>query len=495
MSLPILLLIILALAAGLTYLVAFVWKKKNDWVMTFLQNYVGILFIISGIVKAVDPLGTAYKMEDYFRAFESLFEPTWFSFITPIFPFFSEISIVFSLLMIIFEIVLGIMLILGAFPKFTSWGFLLLILVFLVLTGYTYLTGYVPMDSSFWAFSEWAAFDPNNMKVTDCGCFGDFIKFAPFTSFMKDVFLMIPGLYFVIFYGKMHRLSSKTIRTSVVIVSTFLLTIYCFQNYYWNLPHIDFRPFNPGVNILERQEAEAEAEANVKLISWKLKSKKDGRTVDVLDENFDIANYPVADWEYLENVFSEPAIPHTKISDFAIEDFEGNDVTRELLEYKGMSLMIIAYKMPGKAKTVNITIQDTAYRTDTVFIDETASMVLIQNIDKIEEKEIQKTDYVWDENYLDRYINKISPFVEAASNANIKTFMVVGATEAQTIDFMKDGGPATNYYTADDILLKTIVRSNPGLVLISNGTIIDKWHWKKFPEFDDFSRNFKFRNN
>jgi len=493
MSLPVLLLIILVIALGLTWLVGGVLKKKKQWVMSFLQNYVGVLFIISGFVKAVDPLGTAFKMEDYFVAFEGLFEGTWFSFIAPMFPFFTEYAIVFSVFMIVFEIVLGIMLIFGAFPKFTSWGFLLLILLFLVLTGYTYLTGYVPIGVSFWSFGEWTTFDANNMKVTDCGCFGDFIKFAPFVSFMKDVFLLIPGLYFVIFHKKMHRLSTGFGRALIVTISTLLLIAYSMQNYYWNLPHIDFRPFKAGVNILERQQLEADAEANVDLISWKLKSKADGRVVVVPNEQFDFADYPVEEWEYLENEYSESEVPHTKISDFAIEDFEGNDVTEELMNYKGLSLMFIAYKLPGKAHRVNVSIQDTAYRMDTVAIDGTDSVELLQVIDQIEERSIEANDYIWSPSYISRYTEKITPFVEAANAANIKTFVIVGATEEQVEDFMVDGGPVTQYYTADDVLLKTIVRSNPGIVLLSNGTIIDKWHWKQLPGFDKFSRDKMFK--
>jgi uncharacterized membrane protein YphA (DoxX/SURF4 family) len=493
MSLPVLLGIILVIAIGLTWLVNSVFKKRKQWVMSFLQNYVGVLFIISGYVKAVDPLGTAYKMEDYFTAFESLFEGTWFDFISPMFPFFSEYAIIFSVVMILFEILLGIMLLIGAFPKFTSWGYLLLILLFLVLTGYTYLTGYVPVGISFWSFSEWSSFDANNMKVTDCGCFGDFIKFAPIVTFTKDVVLLLPGLYFVLFHSKMHQLGTKVIRSVIVYAGIALLLVYHLQNYYWDLPHIDFRPFKKGVNIPERQQLEADAEANVKLLNWKLKNKSDGRIVVIPDENFDFSNYPVAEWEYLENEYSEPEIPHTKISDFALEDFEGNDVTEEILSYKGLSLMIIAHKMPSKVAKVDVTVPDTIYRMDTITMVDSDSLELIRMVDRIDQRQIQATDYIWKPSYLARYTNKITPFLEAAKEANIKSFVVFAGTREQASDFIKDGGPDTQYYTADDILLKTIVRSNPGIVLLSNGTIIEKWHWKKLPEFDKFSRDFNFK--
>lgn len=79
--------------------------------------------MFSGWVKAVDPMGTAFKMEDYFAEFESTFSETAMSFVAPLFPLLSQYSLAFAIFMIIFEIVLGIMLILGDRPKWTSWLF------------------------------------------------------------------------------------------------------------------------------------------------------------------------------------------------------------------------------------------------------------------------------------------------------------------------------------------------------------------------------------
>ncbi|MBK8704928.1 MAG: DoxX family membrane protein [Saprospiraceae bacterium] len=118
--------------------------KVRNWVITFLQYFTGALFVFSGAVKAVDPLGTAYKMEQYFAEFETTFAGTWFSFIAPIFPKLSNVSSTVSVVMIVFEIVLGIMLLIGAYRKLTAWAFLLLLVFFAFLTGFTYLTGYVP---------------------------------------------------------------------------------------------------------------------------------------------------------------------------------------------------------------------------------------------------------------------------------------------------------------------------------------------------------------
>ena len=172
----------------LTALVEWLFKARKDWITSLLQNFTGALFVFSGWVKAIDPLGTAYKMEQYFAEFEYTFQETWMSFIAPLFPWLSEFSVGFSVFMIVFEIVLGLMLLLGARPKLASWAFLLLVLFFTFLTGFTYLTGYVPQGVNFFEFGKWDAWVETNMKVTDCGCFGDFIKLKPKTSFLKDVF-------------------------------------------------------------------------------------------------------------------------------------------------------------------------------------------------------------------------------------------------------------------------------------------------------------------
>jgi len=141
-------------AAILTAITEFVFKARKNWLVSYLQNYAGALFIFSGWVKAIDPLGTAYKMEQYFAEFESTFSETLFSFMAPLFPWLSGFAIYFSVFMIVFEIVLGVMLIIGSRPKFTAWAFMLLVGFFTFLTGFTYLTGYVPEGVNFFSFGQ-----------------------------------------------------------------------------------------------------------------------------------------------------------------------------------------------------------------------------------------------------------------------------------------------------------------------------------------------------
>jgi uncharacterized membrane protein YphA (DoxX/SURF4 family) len=167
MTLLTLLTYIAIVAFGLTIFMTLVLKIGKSYLMSYLQNFAGILFIFSGWVKAVDPLGTAFKMEDYFAEFEATFSGTAANFIAPLFPFLSAYSIAFAIFMIILEIVLGIMLIIGDRPKWTSWVFFLLLIFFAFLTGFTFLTGYVPMDQNFFSFSTWGEYKVSNMRVTD----------------------------------------------------------------------------------------------------------------------------------------------------------------------------------------------------------------------------------------------------------------------------------------------------------------------------------------
>ncbi|MEZ4988053.1 MAG: hypothetical protein R2795_23995, partial [Saprospiraceae bacterium] len=212
-----LVLYIALLALLLTGAQQFMGKKIiKNFLVSLLQNFAGGLFIISGVVKAVDPLGTAYKMEQYFAEFQSTFAGSGMASLAPLFPKLAEHANAFSVSMIVLEIVLGVALLLGAAKKLTAWAFFLLVLLFTFLTGFTYLTGYVPEGVNFFSFSQWGAYEPTNMKVTDCGCFGDFIKLEPRISFYKDLFLLIPSLVFLFFNKSFHVLTQGNWRAVAV---------------------------------------------------------------------------------------------------------------------------------------------------------------------------------------------------------------------------------------------------------------------------------------
>jgi len=262
MTLTTLLTYITIAGIGLTGLTYFVLQQRESLWMSFLQNFAGALFAFSGYVKAVDPLGTAYKMEQYFAEFEGTFADTSVSFLAPLFPAMAEYSVAFSVFMIVLEVALALALIVGAWPKLTAWLFFGIVAFFTVLTGFTYLTGYVPSGVNFFSFGDWGPYAETNMKVTDCGCFGDFLKLEPRTSFFKDIALLIPALAFLFGTKKMHQLFTGKTRTLLVGLTTVVTLLYGMSNYVWDIPGQDFRPFKVATNVAAVKQAEADGKRN-----------------------------------------------------------------------------------------------------------------------------------------------------------------------------------------------------------------------------------------
>jgi len=492
MSLSTILIYVGIAAIILTALTVMMFKTKKDWLTTFLQNYVGALFIFSGWVKAVDPLGTAYKMEQYFAEFEATFEPTWFGFLAPLFPWLSGFVVQFAVFMIVFEIILGVMLIIGAKPKFTSWAFLILVAFFTFLTGFTYLTGYVPNGGNFFDFASWADYNKNNMRVTDCGCFGDFIKLEPKVSFLKDVVLLIPAFYFIFKFRSFHTWFSPRIRTAILSVSLIGTLLYCMSNYVTDIPHMDFRDFKIGKDIASQKQAETDAQANVQVLGFKLQNLETGEAKDVGYNDYlaNLSSYPSNVWKVEDQILGEPSIPLTKISDFDISDLNGNSATDDLLSRKDPYFMLVCYKLYGSGNKANKIVEDTIFTLDTIYNDTYANgFVVEKNIERIDKRSEEYVNYNWKDYYANRYHDVIKPFVADAKAAGIKTVAVIGGADPAMIeDFRTDLELDIEYFTADDILLKTIVRSNPGIVLWEDGKILNKWHYKKLPDFKEVQK-------
>lgn len=503
-------------------------KLIKNFALSFLQNFTGGLFIFSGLVKAVDPLGTAYKMEQYFAEFETTFAGTKAAFLAPMFPALAEYAIAFSVFMIVFEIALGIALLNGAMKKVAAWAFFLMVLFFTFLTGFTYLTGYVPEGVNFFQFGQWGDYEATSMKVTDCGCFGDFLKLEPRISFFKDIFLLIPGFIFLFSAKSFHSLEtggSRAIAVGssliisllaiylsgyplgwrviavvavligtqyvttkwVVWASTAILTLYCMSNYVTDIPEVDFRPFKVDANIAERKALEEEAENNVKVLAYRMTNKATGEVVELAFDVYlqEYAKYPAEEWE-LEQVKSEPTVPRTKISDFEVSDLQGNDLTEDILQETGASFMNIAYKLYGDETRETIMVPDTTFGVDTLITgtDTTYS----QFVADITQREEVNTIYSWDEAYLAKWREDFLPKMEAAAASGVRTYVITAYSDPERIaSFQEALGTSIPFYMADDILLKTIVRSNPGPVLMQGGVILDKWHYRKFPAFESVS--------
>ncbi|MCF6168979.1 DoxX family protein [Lutibacter sp.] len=181
--------------------------------------FVAITFIFSGFVKLIDPLGSAYKFQEYFGADVLNLE------------FLIPYALPFSIFLILVEIMLGVFLLLGYLPKLTAWSLLAIILVFLFLTWYS------------------AYYD----KVTDCGCFGDAVKLSSWGTFYKNIVLVAFILVLVLKYKLIKPLLSLTVVKWTSFLSFFVF-LYIIYYVLVHLPIIDFRPYAIGKNIPKGME-------------------------------------------------------------------------------------------------------------------------------------------------------------------------------------------------------------------------------------------------
>jgi uncharacterized membrane protein YphA (DoxX/SURF4 family) len=195
-----------------------------------IQVLVGILFIVSGLVKANDPLGLAYKMQEYFELWTS--EVGNAGWLISIFDFFHNNSLFFSIFMITLEIIAGVALLIGWMKRTVLYLLLALIIFFTFLTGYAYLSG----------------------KFTNCGCFGDCIPITPLTSFTKDIVLLVLIGFLIIGQRYIQPLFSNKVRVTILIASL-LLTLALQWYVLAYLPLVDCLPFKKGNNIEAQMKA------------------------------------------------------------------------------------------------------------------------------------------------------------------------------------------------------------------------------------------------
>lgn len=353
-------------------------------VVSIARVLVGILFIFSGFIKLNDPVGFSYKLQEYFS--EQVLD------IQFLIPF----ALIIAIVIVIFELVLGIMLLIGYAPKFTSWCLLLMILFFTFLTFYS-------------AYYN---------KVTDCGCFGDAIPLTPWESFYKDVILLL--LILILFFNRKYikPIFAPSSHRWIIFVSFIACFAFCYY-VLMHLPLFDFRPYKIGNNISEKMKLPEEARKAEVTYSWKF--KVDGKE-KVIKNN---GAYPQVDGEFIGVETSqegENELP--PIHDFVIEGEEG-DITQEVLAAPKVFLMI-AYNLKSTE--------------------------------------------------LDGY----KAIKELSEEAKDKGYMVLGLTasgnELQN-NLKEEFNLNFPFYQTDETALKTIVRSNPGILTLKNGTITQKVHW------------------
>ncbi|HEX9980340.1 MAG TPA: BT_3928 family protein [Flavobacterium sp.] len=270
----------------------------------FSRIFVGILFIISGLIKLNDPVGFSYKLAEYFG--ETVLN----------LPFLIPVALPIAVLIVISEAVLGFMLLVGYKPKFTIWSLLLMIVFFTFLTFYS-------------AYYN---------KVTDCGCFGDALKLTPWQSFIKDVVLLFFIVILFINQKLVKPVFSKTARNS----SVYLVLVLCIFMAYWvlnHLPLIDFRAYKVGTNIKKGMEIpEGAPKSEIEMI---FVYSVNGANKEFTEK--DLMNIPAgaAFVERKDKIITQGYVP--PIHDFSMEK-DGADHTEEFLSEPKL-LVFIAYDL------------------------------------------------------------------------------------------------------------------------------------------------------
>lgn len=418
--------------------------------MTKLNNIartlVGALFIVSGLIKANDAVGFSFKLGEYFA-------PDVLDI-----PFLSEYTYSLAVIICIAEIMLGLSVLVGAKMRLTAWSLLLMILFFDGLTFYS------------------AYFD----KVTDCGCFGDAIKLTPWESFAKDVALSI--LIFIIFAFRnkvkyqTRAENSKILPVALLLVGLFsyfmlgwlfpiyftivlfllvrlvnkfilkekrewtlaLLTLVtCFAFTYHtdsHLPIRDFRAYAVGKNIAEGMTLPEGAQADVYDDVWKYE-------VDGIVNEYATKDKP---WEIDGAVFVDRETKlivegdHPPIHDFSIESDTLGDVT------------------------------------DSVLTTSDAILFVMYDLTESDREALRKVVDI---------VNDLS--VEAVTMTAMSA-----TTETQMELIQKEADISFPFYFTDETTLKTIVRSNPGMLWLKEGTIVAKWHYNDFPASEDLIKQY-----
>ncbi|WP_318311634.1 BT_3928 family protein [Flagellimonas crocea] len=352
---------------------------------------VGVLFIISGLIKLNDPMGFSFKLEEYFS-------PGVLDL-----PFLTPLALAISIFVVIVEVILGILLLIGFKPKFTVWSLLLMIVFFTFLTFYS------------------AYFN----KVTDCGCFGDAIKLTPWESFTKDVILLV--FILILFFGRKYITPLFSPKVNWIVGGVSLLACALFANHVLaHLPSVDFRPYKIGVNIQEGMSVPEDAPQPIYEYAWRF--KVDGEEKIYVTEG----DYPTVDGEFIDVETTQiQAGYEPPIHDFTIEQ-EGQNYASELLEEDKL-VMVIAYDMTKS------------------------------NLEAFED------------------------VADVTAKAKQKGYKVIGMSASSrdmAEKIIETYGLGFEFYFTDETTLKTIVRSNPAILVLSKGTIQQKVHYNDFDELE-----------
>lgn len=429
---------------------------------------VGSLFIVSGLIKANDALGFSYKLEEYFSP-KAL---TLLEFMQPI-------ALPLAIFICVVEVVLGIALLLGAKSRLTNWSLMLMILFFAWLTFYTatcdpFETVSIMMNGEM--------IETTRDCVKECGCFGNAIPLTPWESFYKDLILLF---FITITFFNQKKISINTNKedigilvSSLVLISLFsfimldwafpvIFTIITFvialtikklmkkdaettvwsmaaavtilsvsfaMYTYLHLPIKDYRPYAVGKNIKEGMTLPPNAKPDVYENTWTYKVNGEEHEYTDAEKPWDIAG---AEFVSRDSKLISKG-DETPVKDFELTAADGTDMTQAVLE-EPVIFLVVMYDL---AKT-NTKMQP-----------------------------------------------KVNALAQAAYNDGYYTYGMSASLFTEIEDFRHEHQNMFDYLQADQITLKTIVRSNPGVLLLKQGTVIAKWHHNDLPTYEEIKTKY-----
>ena len=270
--------------------------------VTAARILTGLLFIFSGLVKAIDPKGLAFKMQEFFEAWSGS------GFMPGLMKTFDEYALTFSIIMITLEVIVGVALLIGWKKKITITVLLLLMIFFTFLTSYVLFTG----------------------KIRACGCFGDCIPLTPIQTFTKDIVLLLMAI-FLLFNTKYISPIAKPLFSFLYMLAATMLVLFLQWYVLRNLPLADCLPYKKGNNIVELQKMPANAIPDK--YDFLFIYKKDG-----VEKEFKADATPDSTWEFVDRkqiLIQKGSNNIPVISDFSLTTESGNDSTDAILNTAG----------------------------------------------------------------------------------------------------------------------------------------------------------------
>jgi len=351
---------------------------------------IGLVFIFSGVVKAIDPLGSAYKFHDYFMAFNL--------------GFLDSLSLPLAILLCTAEFTAGFAVITGLRQKAGLWVVMLLMILFTPVTFILALTN----------------------PVSDCGCFGDAIHLTNWQTFWKNVVLIILAVILFIDRRNIAAIFKSSTEYVITGLAALMLVFFSLGNLRY-LPVIDFLPYKTGVKIADRMVIPEGSEPDKYLTTFIY--EKNGE-----QKEFSLENYPANDtaWKFVDQksiVVKKGYQP--PIHDFSITQLNGGDITQKILSYQGYTLLMVSKKL-SEAGSERLS---EGYKLSSVFA-ETGIGFYVLTASSTED--LQKLD------------NRIV------------------------------------FCSVDETTLKTMLRANPGYMLLRDGVIKAKWSWATLPHKEWF---------